>query len=181
MIELIFFNCNQWLLQQSLRRVGRNTESSIKYIRKIFQKFNVSYFLIGTVTCAYQRVRAVSFSEDFSYVLNGWTLTIPKFGEIPRNTSPTDNNFEQKTASHHGCFSGCLYGCFTASVSSMTWFWWHPFLIWLRHKCFLINRPEKHRWSSGQRLSCYFWTSLPKMYPFQTFAHLKPMLRSFTP
>ena len=44
---------------------------SIKYIRKIFQKTNISEPLIRTRTCAYQGVRNVSFSENFAYVLNG--------------------------------------------------------------------------------------------------------------
>ena len=48
---------------------------SIKYIRKIFRKTNISNRLIRTRTCAYQGVRNVSFSENFAYVLNGWHQT----------------------------------------------------------------------------------------------------------
>ena len=48
--------------------------SSIKYVRKIFRKTNISNPLIHTRTCAYQRVRNVSFSENFAYILNGWPL-----------------------------------------------------------------------------------------------------------
>ena len=48
--------------------------SSIKYVRKIFRKTNISNFLIRTRTCAYQGVRNVSFSENFTYALNGWPL-----------------------------------------------------------------------------------------------------------
>ena len=44
--------------------------SSIKYVRKIFRKANISNPLIRT--CAYQGVRNVSLSENFAYVLNGW-------------------------------------------------------------------------------------------------------------
>ena len=29
-------------------------------------------------TCAYQGVRIVSFSENFAYVLNGWSLVVHK-------------------------------------------------------------------------------------------------------
>ena len=43
---------------------------SIKYARKIFRKTNISNPLIRTRTCAYQGVRNVSFSENFTYVLN---------------------------------------------------------------------------------------------------------------
>ena len=46
--------------------------SSIKYVRRIFQKTNISNPLIGTRTCAYQGIRNVSFSENFAHVLNGW-------------------------------------------------------------------------------------------------------------
>ena len=48
--------------------------SSIKYVRKIFRKTNISKPLIRTGTCAYQGVRNVIFSENFAYILNGWTL-----------------------------------------------------------------------------------------------------------
>ena len=44
---------------------------SIKCARKIFRKTNISNPLIRTRTCAYQDVRNVSFSENFTYVLNG--------------------------------------------------------------------------------------------------------------
>ena len=47
---------------------------SIRYIRKIFRKTNISNLLIRTCTCAYQGVRNVSFSVNFAYVLNGWPL-----------------------------------------------------------------------------------------------------------
>ena len=45
---------------------------TIKYVRKISRKTNISNPLIRTSTCAYQGVRNVSFSENFAYVLNGW-------------------------------------------------------------------------------------------------------------
>ena len=45
--------------------------SSIKYVRKIFQKANIPNPLIRKRTCAYQGVRNVIFSENFAYVLNG--------------------------------------------------------------------------------------------------------------
>ena len=41
-------------------------QSSIKFIRKIFQKTNISNPLICTQTCAYQGVRNVNFSENFA-------------------------------------------------------------------------------------------------------------------
>ena len=47
------------------------TGLSIKYVRKIFRKTNIS----NPRTCAYQGVRNVSFSEYFAYALNGWPLT----------------------------------------------------------------------------------------------------------
>ena len=34
---------------------------------KIFRKTNISYPLIRTRKCAYQEVRIISFSENFSY------------------------------------------------------------------------------------------------------------------
>ena len=46
--------------------------SSIKYVRKIFRKTNISNPLKRTPTYAYQGVRNVSFSENFAYALNGW-------------------------------------------------------------------------------------------------------------
>ena len=50
--------------------------SSIKYVRKIIRKTNISKALIRTRTRAYQGVRNVSFSENFAYVLNGWPLAL---------------------------------------------------------------------------------------------------------
>ena len=47
---------------------------SIKYVRKIFRKTNISTPLIRTRTSAYQGIRNISFSETFAYVLNGWPL-----------------------------------------------------------------------------------------------------------
>ena len=46
---------------------------SIMYVRKIFRKTNISNPLIRTRTCAYKGVGNVSFSENFAYVLNGWS------------------------------------------------------------------------------------------------------------
>ena len=45
--------------------------SSIKYLRNIFRKTNVSNPLICTRMCAYQGVGNDRFSENFAYVLNG--------------------------------------------------------------------------------------------------------------
>ena len=48
-------------------------ESSIKYVRKIFRKTNISYPLILTRTCAYQEVRKVIFRKILrTYVLTRW-------------------------------------------------------------------------------------------------------------
>ena len=41
---------------------------SIKYVRKMFRKTNVSNPLISTRTCAYQGVRNVNFLDNFAYV-----------------------------------------------------------------------------------------------------------------
>ena len=50
----------------------------IKYLfshaRKIFGKANISYPLIHTLTCVYQVVKNFSFSENFAYLLNEWSL-----------------------------------------------------------------------------------------------------------
>ena len=55
---------------------GQNTKRlSIKYVRKISRKTNISNPLIRTRKSAYQGVRNVSFSENFAYVLHGWPLT----------------------------------------------------------------------------------------------------------
>ena len=37
---------------------------------------NISYPLIRTRTCAYQEERDVIISENFGYVLNGWSLIV---------------------------------------------------------------------------------------------------------
>ena len=55
---------------------GQNTKGlSIKYVRKISRKTNISNPLIRTRKSAFQGVRNVSFSENFAYVLHGWPLT----------------------------------------------------------------------------------------------------------
>ena len=41
---------------------------------KFSEKTNISCRLIRTRTCAYQGVRNVSFSENFAFVLNKWSL-----------------------------------------------------------------------------------------------------------
>ena len=48
---------------------------SIKYVRKIFRKTNISNPLIRIYMWAYLWVRNDSFSETFAYVLNGWPLS----------------------------------------------------------------------------------------------------------
>ena len=47
--------------------------SSIKYVRKIFRKTNISNPPTRTHQCAYKGVRNVSFSGNFAYVFNGWS------------------------------------------------------------------------------------------------------------
>ena len=43
-------------------------------ICKIFRKTNISYLLIRTHKCAYQRVRNVSLAEIFDYVITELSL-----------------------------------------------------------------------------------------------------------
>ena len=44
--------------------------SFIQYVRTILRNTNIFYSLINTSTCAYQKVRDVSFSENFANLLN---------------------------------------------------------------------------------------------------------------
>ena len=44
------------------------------HARKIFGKANISYPLIHTLTCVYHGVKNFSFSENFAYLLNEWSL-----------------------------------------------------------------------------------------------------------
>ena len=44
--------------------------SFIYYLCQIFRKTKISYSLIRTRTCTYQVVRNISFSENFTYLLN---------------------------------------------------------------------------------------------------------------
>ena len=53
-----------------LSKLNEYWGSSIKYVRKISQKTNISNPLIRARTCAYQEVRNVSFSANFAYVFN---------------------------------------------------------------------------------------------------------------
>ena len=59
----------------SSSKYGNYIWESIYYVPKIFRKTNISYPLIRTRTGAYQGVGNVGFSENFAYVLNGWTLS----------------------------------------------------------------------------------------------------------
>ena len=61
--------------------------SSIKYVRKIFRKTNIFNPLIRTRTRAYQRVKIVSFSDNFAHVINGWPLTEFLFHFSNKNSS----------------------------------------------------------------------------------------------
>ena len=47
--------------------------------KQIFRKTDIAYPLIRTHTCASQRVRNVSFSENFAHVLNWWS---PVYNDI---------------------------------------------------------------------------------------------------
>ena len=64
-----FLFCAGILLNISIFTKG----SSIKYVRKIYRKANISNSLIRTHTCEYYGVRNVSFLKNFKYV-NGWPL-----------------------------------------------------------------------------------------------------------
>ena len=44
---------------------------SIKYVRIIYRKSSIFYFLIRTCTCTFQRLRNATFSVNFAYVLYG--------------------------------------------------------------------------------------------------------------
>ena len=46
---------------------------SIQFWRKIFRKSNIAYRMTRRRKHAYQRVRNVSFLENFVCVLNGWS------------------------------------------------------------------------------------------------------------
>ena len=48
--------------------------SLIKYVRRIYQKNNISNTLIRTRGWSYQEVRNNSFSENLAHVLNVWAL-----------------------------------------------------------------------------------------------------------
>ena len=73
----VIYECSQpisqvenWALFRSLTK-----GSSKLYVRKIFQKSDITSPLIPTHTCAYQGVKNVSFSEKFACVLPRWFLT----------------------------------------------------------------------------------------------------------
>ena len=57
--------------------------SSTKYVRKIFQKTNISNPLMRIRTCAYKGVRNVSFLKNFAYILYGRSLMIEIFRARP--------------------------------------------------------------------------------------------------
>ena len=46
---------------------------SIKYVRKMSRKNNISNPLVRLRTCVYQGVRNISFLENFVYVFNRWS------------------------------------------------------------------------------------------------------------
>ena len=47
---------------------------SIYNVPKFFQKTNMSYTLVFTYKCTFQKVRNASFADNFGYVLPGWSL-----------------------------------------------------------------------------------------------------------
>ena len=51
------------------------TASCVYYVCTVFRKTNIWNPPIRTRSCSYQGVRNVSFSENFAYVLNGWSVT----------------------------------------------------------------------------------------------------------
>ena len=67
------------------KRKTKSTQGSfIQELRKIFRKTNISYPLIRTLTCAYQRTRNISFPEHFAQVLNQSFPT--RNGDLTRNS-----------------------------------------------------------------------------------------------
>ena len=57
-----------------LLNIFRFCDHSFSTFAKFFQKNNIYYPLICKRTCAYQGVRNVTFSENFAYVSNEWSL-----------------------------------------------------------------------------------------------------------
>ena len=55
---------------------------------KKFSETNISYPLIRGRTSTYQGVRKISFSENFAFVLNGWSLTENHIWKNPNLTVP---------------------------------------------------------------------------------------------
>ena len=63
-----------WSPWRCLKTVGIMSDHLFSTCAKFSKKTNISYLLICIRTCAYQAVRNVSFSEDFAYLLNEWSL-----------------------------------------------------------------------------------------------------------
>ena len=77
------------------------TASCVYYVYTVFRKTNISNPPIRTHSCSYQGVRNVSFSENFAYLLNGWSVTkmrpylasiIIKYQEYRNKTSQVFHN-----------------------------------------------------------------------------------------
>ena len=99
---------NQSNICYTLKGGYQTGESSMKHIRKTFQKANISYPLVRM--CAYKGVRNVSFSENFAYVLNGWPLAKEKVIVIT-----ITNLFWQNDA---GDLSRCYFETFLKEIQS---------------------------------------------------------------
>ena len=84
------------------------------YWNKLFQRnsnLNVEYIRIGT--CAYQEVRNVIFSENFSYVINAWFL-IPIIGKKIKETHCNRLNVLAQVA---GSVHSTLYHKYQRSIN----------------------------------------------------------------
>ena len=84
-----------------------------------------------TRTCAYQGVRNVSFSENFTYVLNGWTLTSYVWVFIGKNL--LNSSLSWSKSSETNAWYRLL--CFPGSHGFTQYF---LFLVFETLLCFLI-------------------------------------------
>ena len=65
--------CNKIRSTDTYITLFQHREHSVSTYAKFSKKTNISYPLMRTHTCAYQGVRKVSFLENNTYTVNGWS------------------------------------------------------------------------------------------------------------
>ena len=103
-------------LWESSKIIKYSLGKLIYYVRKIFRKTNIPYPPARTSTCAYQKVRNVTFFETEAYVVNGWSLSCEdEKGKIqkPKIVTGSQLSIVSQIVNCHCQLESCVIICYS--------------------------------------------------------------------